>query len=122
MADTMRLTDGSTTINFNSEVGFKTPNRFDIKRHVALSGKEYSYRYHGKGSWEVPLDLVSEADAIVINGWHSNISELTYTPDLINYPSTTHQVRIHNGERPLPNARPPLWADNFQGTLALVEI
>ncbi len=119
MADTMRITDGTTTIDFSPQDGYIKPNRFDAPQHEAISGKAYVYTFFKKGRWELPLDFISSNDAGTINGWHENKAQLTFYDDLINKPSTSYTVRIWNNESPLDNFRLASWEDKFNGVLIL---
>lgn len=118
----MRLTDGITTIDFSPEAGYVKPDAFDTVRHSAISGKEYSYKFSKKRYWEVPLADIPIADATTINDWRDNLAQLTFYDDMINVPSISYTVRLHNDEKPLSTFGIPHWEDKFNGTLILREI
>ena len=122
MADTMRLTDGTTTIDFSPMEGYVKPDDFSVNRHSSVSGKEYSYKYFKKRRWEIPLDYMLSADVETISGWWSGLAQLTLYDDYINSPATFYSVRIYNTNDPLSSFHFGTWKDKYTGTLILREL
>lgn len=122
MADTLRLTDGADTIDFSPVQGYIEPGEFDVYRHSAVSGKEYSYKFYKKGRYEIPVDFMTVADVALISGWWENLVQLSYYPDYINNPATIKTVRIHNESDPLTSFHAGSWKDKLYGTIILREI
>jgi len=118
----MKITDGVTIINFSPEAGYIKPDDFDVIRHSAISGKEYSYKFSKKRRWEIPLENIATADATTFNDWRDDLAQLTFYDDMINAPSVSYTVRIHNDEKPLSSFGVPNWEDKFRGTLILREL
>jgi len=122
MADQMRLSDGINTFDFSPESGFVKPDDMDIRKHKAVDGSSYVYKFSVKRKWEVPLADVRTASATLINGWWSGCTELTFYPDLTNSPAESFIVRLFNDERPLGSFNVPRWEDFLSGALIIQEI
>lgn len=122
MSETMRITDGSNTIDFSPVEGYTRPQEGDIVRHSAVSGKEYSYKFYTKRRWEVPVDFFSTADVTIISGWWSGLTQLTFYPDYSVNPATFYTVRLHNASDPLNTFHMASWEDKFLGVMIIREI
>jgi len=117
----MRLTDASTTIDFDPAAGYIQPRILRATHHRAATGKSYSYKWWEKERWEVPTDRLSKTDADQLNSWWDSLTELTFYPDMINSPTTSYTVLLKNTTAPM-RMQGPVFADKYSGTLILEEI
>jgi len=119
---TMRLTDGTNTVDFDPGEGYTIPDDFEESVLRALDGTEYRYRFYKKKRWEIPLKYVPKADAEIINGWREDNEDLSFYPDLEDSPETFYTVRIQNTTRPLSKMAGKVFDTYYEGTLILQEI
>lgn len=118
MADVMKLTDGSDTVNFSPLDGYDNPGAQRVSIHEAKDGTLYVYTWGQKSRYEPPINNISSTDAEQLNVWWAAKTQLTFYPDLENDPSGTVSVRIINEERPMQMMF-LTWANKYEGTLIL---
>lgn len=118
----MRLTDGSTTIDFDPGFGYTLPDDFEEAVLRTLNGKEYRYPFYHSKRWEIPLKYLVKSKADQFNTWRQNNTELTFYPDYENAPATSYSVRIQNATNPLAKMDEPTFDTYYSGTLILQEV
>jgi len=118
----MRLTDGSTPIDFDSTPGYRKPGIQNRLNARALLGTLYDYKVFNKKYYSVPMDFVNLTDKNTIVGWFENRTTLTFYPDYDSNPGTYYSVKIMNKNNPLDSFAGPNWETFFRGTLELEEI
>ena len=117
----MRLTDGTTPIDFRPSADYEVPeNRVRSVQHT-LDGTLYIYEWGFKRLDEVPIMAMTEADADVINGWWQDLEELSFYYDYPNNPSTYVTAVIVNETRPLQMLMTGRWRRLYYGTLLIRE-
>lgn len=119
---TMRISDGTDTIDFSPSAGYIKPDDMAVTRLSSINGTEYSYKRYRKRKWEIPLSFISTANASTINGWWNDLDELTFYPDMVFDASTAYIVRIRNDDRPLGSFPISRWEDALTGAMILREI
>ena len=123
MAENMRLTDGSETVDF-SPVLDPAYNRPDNRKRAAFTASDKTKQWidwGGKRKDSLTINDMTKTDADKINTWWSNLTMLTYTPDL-TAPGTTVYVKLGNEQQPMQMWFDTDWQQKYTGTLILNEV
>lgn len=120
MAKHQKLVLGATEVEFEPLTDYLQSRIFETHRWRSASGKQYSYQFFtDKWRYEIPVVIVVASDAQQINTWAKGNTELTFTPDFHNDPSTTKTVHIMNETDPLQMEFG--WKNRYEGTIILEE-
>ncbi|GAH46682.1 unnamed protein product [marine sediment metagenome] len=122
MANLQKLVEDGTEVEFDPLAGYVEDRIREVARPRSRSGKLHSYQFFtNKWRYEIPVVMETSADAVQINTWAKDNTELTFYPDLINSPATTRTVHIVNETDPLQLMEYE-WKDRYEGTIFLEEI
>jgi len=119
MADTIRITYSGTNVDISPGFGYAKPDIMDVTHARSKNGTLYSYKHYNKLRWEIPATWIDSTDAANILSWWQNVYDLTFVPDMVNAPGTSHTVRIVNSNRPLLSFSGPNWETYYAGTIIL---
>jgi len=117
----LRTTSNTSTVTFNPFKGYIRPDFFNEFIGRSLAGRIFIQQTCTKKRWEIPLQIISATNAVIINTWRVNNTPLRFIPDLINAPTTYYSVTIQNKEAALEEMTWPLFNNKWNGKLMLQE-
>ena len=122
MANLQKLVEDGTEVEFNPLAGYVEDRIREVARHRSRSGKLHSYQFFtNKWRYEIPVVMETALDAVQINTWAKDNTELKHYADLVNSPSVYKTVHIVNTADPLQLMEYE-WKDRYEGTIFLEEI
>jgi len=116
----MKLLDAiPNTIEFSPRPDYVAPEAQRRLVKYAIDGAVHIIKPQKKQLYSIPLNAVSAADYAQYLAWWQGLILLVFTPDLINAPGTTYNVKIINTENPFTLMANPSY---YEGTLHLREV
>lgn len=118
MTATMRLTDGTTTLDIYPPVdGLSEDTVQDAARVRTLDGTEYVYIFGEYYRLEIDFGRLAAAAAAQLNAWWEAGTLLGCCPDLAGAPDTVHAGYLQGDERPFADMNPPYYDVSYAGRL-----
>ena len=121
-ADVFKMTDSINTINFSPAQGYAKPDELGRIINRAEDGTLYMYKKYLKRRWEIPLSLLDKVSADQFNAWQTDMTLLSFSPDMVNAPTQAFIVRITNDSRPLATMSEFTWEIVYEGNLVVQEV
>ena len=118
----MKITDGITTILFDSAQGFTKVDELSKIKARSQDGTLYTYRKYFKRTWTIPLLTLDKVSSDQFNQWWSDVTLLTFFPDNVNSPYQSYIILITNDARPLSVMSEYTWEQLFDGSLTIEEV
>ena len=123
MAERMRLTDGSDTVDFSPLIDkYKRPDNRDRGYFEAPDGTRQLWDAGGAQEHSIALNDLSKTDADQLNTWWDNLTILTHTPDLTGASGTTVYARLTNKQKPFQMWFGTGWKEKYEGTITIQEV
>jgi hypothetical protein len=119
--DVMRISSGGNAVLLSPLPGYYIPDLYVREIHLALDGTLYQYEFGNKLRWEIPVNNISPADAVLINMWWEENVEISFHNDMANTPSASYSVYCANQTRPLDPMFGVGWQIKYEGTIILQE-